>query len=47
MVPEDHGYLLANQYNAAGERPVALSTLFDPVSFGHIERNGWTSPPRL
>ncbi|MFE7543712.1 class I SAM-dependent methyltransferase [Streptomyces platensis] len=36
----DRGYLLDNQQSEAGIRFGALSELFDPVTFGHIDRLG-------
>jgi SAM-dependent methyltransferase len=37
---DDKGYLLDNRRREAGDRFAALSDLFDPVSFGHLERLG-------
>ncbi len=37
---DDKGYLLDNRQREAGDRFAALSQLFDPVSFGHLERLG-------
>lgn len=39
MTPTD-GYLLDNQQSEAGRRFDALSTLFDPTTFRHIEDLG-------
>ncbi|MFE2377083.1 methyltransferase domain-containing protein [Streptomyces sp. NPDC059398] len=36
----DHGYLLDNQQSEAGVRFRALAELFDPVTFGHVDRLG-------
>ncbi|MGQ4489798.1 class I SAM-dependent methyltransferase [Streptomyces sp. SAS_281] len=36
----DHGYLLDNQQSEAGIRFGALSELFDPVTFRHVDRLG-------
>lgn len=36
----DHGYLLSNRQTEAGIRFDALSELFDPVTFRHIDRLG-------
>ncbi|MGZ2359299.1 methyltransferase domain-containing protein [Streptomyces sp. 372A] len=36
----DHGYLLDNQQSEAGIRFGALSELFDPVAFRHVDRLG-------
>ncbi|MEV8564624.1 methyltransferase domain-containing protein [Streptomyces sp. NPDC051322] len=38
----DHGYLLDNQQSEAGVRFGALSELFDPVTFRHVDRLGIT-----
>lgn len=36
----DHGYLLDNRQSEAGIRFDALSELFDPVTFRHVDRLG-------
>ncbi|MFD4633506.1 methyltransferase domain-containing protein [Streptomyces sp. NPDC058284] len=36
----DHGYLLDNRQSEAGVRFAALSELFDPVTFRHVDRLG-------
>ncbi|MFJ7999428.1 class I SAM-dependent methyltransferase [Streptomyces sp. NPDC096310] len=38
----DHGYLLDNRQSEAGIRFGALSELFDPVTFRHVDRLGIT-----
>lgn len=40
MQSRGHAYLLDNQQAEAGQRFDALSTLFDPTTFRHIERLG-------
>ncbi|MEV6791160.1 methyltransferase domain-containing protein [Streptomyces sp. NPDC051320] len=42
----DHGYLLDNQQSEAGVRFGALSELFDPVTFRHVDRLGITGGMR-
>jgi SAM-dependent methyltransferase len=39
-VSAPEGYLLDNQQTEAGQRFDALATLFDPVTFGHLETVG-------
>ncbi|MEV5983212.1 methyltransferase domain-containing protein [Streptomyces sp. NPDC052114] len=42
----DHGYLLDNRQSEAGIRFGALSELFDPVTFRHVDRLGLTTGMR-
>ncbi|MET7645575.1 methyltransferase domain-containing protein [Streptomyces sp. NPDC005426] len=42
----EHGYLLDNQQSEAGIRFAALSELFDPVTFRHVDRLGITAGMR-
>ncbi|OON82786.1 methyltransferase domain-containing protein [Streptomyces tsukubensis] len=42
----DHGYLLDNQQSDAGIRFAALSELFDPVTFRHVDQLGITAGMR-
>ncbi|MFE3738233.1 class I SAM-dependent methyltransferase [Streptomyces sp. NPDC059134] len=42
----DHGYLLDNRRSEAGIRFGALSELFDPVTFRHVDRLGITAGMR-
>ncbi|WP_055701517.1 MULTISPECIES: methyltransferase domain-containing protein [Streptomyces] len=42
----DHGYLLDNQQSEAGIRFGALSELFDPVTFRHVDQLGITAGMR-
>ncbi|MES9593833.1 MULTISPECIES: methyltransferase domain-containing protein [unclassified Streptomyces] len=42
----DHGYLLDNRQSEAGVRFGALSELFDPVTFRHVDQLGITSGMR-
>ncbi|MFF1380604.1 class I SAM-dependent methyltransferase [Streptomyces sp. NPDC058308] len=43
---QEHGYLLDNRQSEAGTRFTALSELFDPVTFRHIDRLGLTAGMR-
>ncbi len=42
---DERGYLLDNQQSQAGQRFDALATLFDPITFGHVQHlriaEGW------